>query len=136
VELVEQRALVQQRDTEIAELRSRIERLSTKHAGTSTQVEPIAGRLLVAGGTQALADRLARWMPEAVFVPEDGASALDLTVVNGCRAVVVLTSHVSHALADKVADEARRQGVPVILVGWSNAQRIVSAVQQALEKRG
>jgi hypothetical protein len=136
VELVEQRALVQQRDTEIAELRSRIERLSTKHAGTSTQVEPIAGRLLVAGGTPALVGRLVRWMPEAVFVPEDGASALDLTVVNGCRAVVVLTSHVSHALADKVADEARRQGVPVILVGWSNAQRIVSAVQQALEKRG
>jgi len=79
--------------------------------------------------------RLARWMPEAVFVPEDSAGALDLAVVNGCRAVVVLTSHVSHALADKVADEARRQGVPVILVGWSNAQRIVSAVQQALEKR-
>jgi hypothetical protein len=74
-------------------------------------------------------------MPEAAFVPEDGASALDLSVVSGCRMVVVLTSHVSHALADKVADEARRQGVPVVLVGWSNAQRIVSAVQQALSSR-
>jgi len=134
-ELAEQRAVVHRRDMEIAELGSRIERLSMRRTSTSAPVEPLPGRLLVAGGSPALVGRLARWMPEAVFVPEDSAGALDLAVVNGCRAVVVLTSHVSHALADKVADEARRQGVPVILVGWSNAQRIVSAVQQALEKR-
>jgi hypothetical protein len=135
VELAEQRTLLQQRDAEIAELRSRVERLSEKRTGGSEPVEPITGRLLVAGGSQALARRLAQWMPEAVFVPEDSAATLDLSVVSGCRAVVVLTSHVSHALADKVSDEARRQGVPVVLVGWSNAQRIVSAVQQALSSR-
>ncbi|MHB8107928.1 MAG: hypothetical protein ACYDH4_10970 [Candidatus Cryosericum sp.] len=134
VELAEQRTLLQQRDAEIAKLRSRVERLSEKGAVVSEHVAPIMGRLLVAGGSQALARRLAQWMPEAVFVPEDSAATLDLSVVNGCRAVVVLTSHVSHALADKVSDEARRQGVPVVLVGWSNAQRIVSAIQQALDR--
>lgn len=135
VEAAEQRTLLQQRDAEIAELRSRVERLLEKRTGGSAPVEPIAARLLVAGGSQALARRLAQWMPEAVFVPEDSAVALELSVVKGCRVVVVLTSHVSHALADKVSDEARRQGVPVVLVGWSNAQRIVSAVQQALSPR-
>ncbi len=135
-DLADEQSRVQRRDAEIMELRDRIERMSEKDHAASVPVCPVTERMLVAGGSQALARRLAEWMPQAVFVPEDSAAALDLSVVNGCRAVVVLTSHISHVLAATVADEARRQGIPIVLVGWSNTQRIVSAVQQALEKRG
>ncbi len=135
-ELAEQRALLQQRDGEITELRGRVERLSAKHAVAPSAAEPILDRLLVAGGSQALARRLGQWLPQAAFVPEDSAAVFDASAMSGCSAVVVLTSHISHSLADKVADEARRQSIPVILVGWSNPQRIVTTVQQALKKLG
>lgn len=95
---------------------------------------PVAARLLVVGGSSALASRLAPWMPNAQFVGEDESGLLDVAAVRGRQAVVVLTSHISHALAETVSDEARRQGIPLILVGWSNSARIVRAVQQALDR--
>jgi UDP-N-acetylglucosamine:LPS N-acetylglucosamine transferase len=132
-QLENERARVKRRDAEIMGLRERADvAIHNRVPLEKKALEPIRERLLVAGGSQALAARLRQCMPEAVFVPEDSAATLDLSVVRGCSAVVVLTAHVSHALADRVADEARRQGVPVVLSGWSNAQRIVSAVQQAL----
>jgi len=73
-------------------------------------------------------------MPNAQFVGEDESGLLDVAAVRGRQAVVVLTSHISHALAETVSDEARRQGIPLILVGWSNSARIVRAVQQALDR--
>ncbi len=133
-QLENERARVKRRDAEIMGLRERADvAIHNRVPLEKKALEPIKERLLVAGGSQALAARLRQCMPEAVCVPEDSAATLDLSVVRGCSAVVVLTAHVSHALADRVADEARRQGVPVVLSGWSNAQRIVSAVQQALD---
>lgn len=105
-------------------------------AGVSSPLLPVAERLLVVGGSRALASRLAPWMPNAQFVAEDEGGLLDVAAVRGRQAVIVLTSHISHALAETVSDEARRQGIPLILVGWSNSARIVRAVQQALGREG
>jgi len=93
---------------------------------------PVTELLLVVGGSRALASRLAPWMPNAQFVAQDEGGLLDVATLRGREAVVVLTSHISHALAETVSDEARRQGIPLILVGWSNSARIVRAVHQAL----
>ena len=112
--------------------RAQLEGSSVSGVPSLLPLLPVTQQLLVVGGSRALARRLASWMPNARFVAQDEGSLLDVAALRGCEAVVVLTSHVSHALADTVSDEARRQGIPLILVGWSNSARIVRAVHLAL----
>lgn len=130
-ELDRMRTLLQRRDAEIAQMRDRSAHQPVGDAGEPV-LEPVAEHLVVAGGVPALAARLRLWMPNASFLPEDDTVSVDTSIVRGCRAVVVLTSHISHARADRVSDEARRQGIPVVLVGWNNVRRIVSTVRRAL----
>ena len=145
--LVSSRRLVRSLETELRRERDRASRGQQRSdmpahpkagsaAGVASPLLPVAERLLVVGGSRALASRLAPWMPNAQFVAEDEGGLLDVAAVRGRQAVIVLTSHISHALAETVSDEARRQGIPLILVGWSNSARIVRAVQQALGREG
>lgn len=131
-ELERMRTLLQRRDAEIAQMRDRSARQPVEDIREPV-LEPVTEHLVVAGGVPALAGRLRPWMPNASFLPEDDTVSVDTSIVRGCRAVIVLTSQISHARADRVSDEARRQGVPVILVGWNNVRRIVSTVRRALD---
>jgi hypothetical protein len=136
VQLENERARVKRRDAEIMGLREQADVATHNHVSLEKKaVEPIEERLLVAGGSQALARRLKQWMPNVSCVTEDQESLFDTSTLHGCAAAVILTSHISHALADTVTAEARRQGVPVILIGWSNTSRIVRAVREALNRR-
>lgn len=145
--LVSGRRLARRLEAELRRERERAERGEEKRdmparrdarpaEDAASPLVPVAERLLVVGGSRALASRLVPWMPNAEFVAEDEGGLLDIAAMRGRQAVVVLTSHISHALAETVSDEARRQGIPLILVGWSNSARIVRAVQQALHREG
>ncbi|MFA4932149.1 MAG: hypothetical protein WC625_04555 [Caldisericia bacterium] len=134
-ELASERARVQRRDAEIMGLREQADATARRNVPQDKAVSSVEERLLVAGGSQALARRLAAWMPRASFTTEDQMTSLDASMLHGCAAAVILTSHISHAMADAVAAEARRQGIPVILVGWSNTSRIARAVREALDRR-
>lgn len=134
-ELLSEQERVQRRDAEIMELREQAGAAVRRHIPPGTTVSPVEERLLVAGGSQALARRLAVWMPRSSFVTEDQETSFDALMLHGCVATVILTSHISHAMADAIAGEAKRQGVPIILIGWSNTTRIVRAVREALDRR-
>lgn len=131
-ELTRARNRLAAREAEISRLLGILSTRSEPEPEVQYTVRSIKERVLVAGGHETLSRNLQIWLPNSVCIAMNGKEDLDPAVLVTTRLVVVLTSYISHAFAGKVIKEAHKRDIPVLMLDWRSAKRILQEIDRTL----
>lgn len=121
------------REVEISRLLGILAARSDPEPEEQYTVHTIHERVLVAGGHETLIRNLQTWLPDSICIATNGKEDLDPAVLGTTRLVVVLTSYISHAFSSKVVTEAHKRDLPLLLLDWRSAKRILQEIDLTLQ---